>query len=257
MSTWGRMIQIQISAPNSIPGVEQPEFQFFLIQGGAGNVTHRGLTAPTPSGSLFMIQPGEVHSNECTDPEGCSYKTIFLAPEIFSDSLDLSSQPPATVSHDERLIDAFLELFDHFEASESRLELDSALAGFIWAAAGSTRTQDTPASRSDQPGLSRALEYLRESLDENVSLDRLASMAQMSRFTFCRAFAARYGMPPHLCQNQLRVNKAKELLRGGMPIGEVALTLGFADQSHLTKAFRRLTGVTPGPYARLGKNVQD
>jgi AraC-like DNA-binding protein len=65
------------------------------------------------------------------------------------------------------------------------------------------------------------------------------------------------GMPPHAFQTQLRITRAKEMLRRGWPISRVALEAGFADQSHLTRHFKRLLQVTPGQYIQNSKNVQD
>jgi AraC-like DNA-binding protein len=57
-------------------------------------------------------------------------------------------------------------------------------------------------------------------------------------------------LTPHAYLDQLRVRHARELLRNGIAPADVALRTGYADQSHLTRHFRRLVGVTPGQYAR-------
>ena len=64
-------------------------------------------------------------------------------------------------------------------------------------------------------------------------------------------------MPPHAFQTQVRVARAKALLLRGWPISQAAAHTGFADQSHLTRHFKRLVGVTPGQYRQGSKNVQD
>jgi AraC-like DNA-binding protein len=64
-------------------------------------------------------------------------------------------------------------------------------------------------------------------------------------------------MPPHAFQTQVRVSRAKTLLLEGWSISQVASQTGFADQSHLTRHFKRLVGVTPGRYQQSSKNVQD
>jgi AraC-like DNA-binding protein len=71
---------------------------------------------------------------------------------------------------------------------------------------------------------------------------------QLSPFHLLRVFRAAVGLPPHAYQIQLRVARAKELLRAGMPIAAVAVEVGFVDQSHLTRHFKRLVGVPPGRY---------
>jgi AraC-like DNA-binding protein len=86
------------------------------------------------------------------------------------------------------------------------------------------------------------------------SLGELAALVGTSRFALLRAFRARYGLPPHAYLNQLRVRRARTLLDEGTPAAAVAVAVGFADQSHLSRHFRRLVGLAPGRYQR--NNVQ-
>jgi AraC-like DNA-binding protein len=69
-------------------------------------------------------------------------------------------------------------------------------------------------------------------------------------------FSRATGMPPHAYQIQLRIMRAKLLLKK-WPIASVAALTGFVDQSHFTRQFKRLVGVTPAQYAGEGKKVQD
>jgi AraC-like DNA-binding protein len=65
-----------------------------------------------------------------------------------------------------------------------------------------------------------------------------------------RAFSGAYGIAPHQYLMSRRVDRARRLLLDGRPPGEVATVTGFYDQSHLTRHFRKLVGVTPGRYTR-------
>ena len=109
----------------------------------------------------------------------------------------------------------------------------------------------------DHPAAARAYDYLAEHCAENISLEQLAGIANLSPFHFNRVFARRFGMPPHACQTQLRMLQAKKLLRQGWPVSQVALQTGFVDQSHLTRHFKRLVGIPPGQYLQNSKNIQD
>ena len=72
----------------------------------------------------------------------------------------------------------------------------------------------------------------------------------MSPFHLSRRFRARYGLPPYMYLELVRVNRAREMLRRGEPISRVAFDTGFSDQSHLTRRFKRVVGVPPGQYAK-------
>ena len=75
-------------------------------------------------------------------------------------------------------------------------------------------------------------------------------MAGMCRYALVRAFTREIGIPPHAYQIHLRISKARALIAAGKALSEVSLQVGFSDQSHLHRHFRRLVGMTPGQYAR-------
>lgn len=101
------------------------------------------------------------------------------------------------------------------------------------------------------PGLTlgRVLDYLNANLTEPVSLGDLARVAHVSRFHFARLFKQTVGETPHRYIIRRRVERAKELLvEGRLSLSEVASSVGFADQSHLNRQFKRLVGITPKEY---------
>jgi AraC-like DNA-binding protein len=95
---------------------------------------------------------------------------------------------------------------------------------------------------------------LSEELLDPPSLAEVAAEFDLSRFQLLRAFQAEVGMTPYAWLAQYRVNRARGLLVAGRRPAEVAALVGFADQAHLTRWFRRVVGVTPG---RFRNSVQD
>ena len=94
-------------------------------------------------------------------------------------------------------------------------------------------------------------QYVEENLDRNISLAELAGVAQLSAFHFTRKFRAEFGCPPHAWVLRRRLEQAKhQLARRDIPLKVVAASCGFADQSHMTRLFRRLAGMTPAEYRR-------
>jgi AraC family chemosensory pili system transcriptional regulator ChpD len=79
----------------------------------------------------------------------------------------------------------------------------------------------------------------------------MAAAVDLSKFHLLRAFKRRTGLSPRQWAMQLRTRRAQRLLRLGVPAGEVAHALGFADQSHLNRHFRAAYGVSPGRYQAL------
>lgn len=100
------------------------------------------------------------------------------------------------------------------------------------------------------PGiLSRACEYMEQHLTQGVDLVTLAGLAGISVCHFSRAFKQSLGMPPHHYLITRRVSAAMALIRDtDRPLSDISLEAGFADQSHFSRTFVRLTGETPGDF---------
>lgn len=105
-----------------------------------------------------------------------------------------------------------------------------------------------------QPQLGRLKEYIEAHLDKDLSLARLAEVAGMSASHLKTLFKRSMGVPVHEYVIQRRVERARTLLlRGKLPVGEVALEAGFSHQSHMARCMRRVLGVTPGALVRSAR----
>ena len=97
--------------------------------------------------------------------------------------------------------------------------------------------------------LRRVIDYIQAHLAEDLSLDAMATEIGMSRFYFCRLFKKSTGITPYQYLIKCRLDKAKSLLLSRkLSVADVALQVGFSNQSHFTKHFKRLMGVTPKVY---------
>jgi len=101
-------------------------------------------------------------------------------------------------------------------------------------------------------GLRRARELLEESLFRTPRLDEVAAQAGMSRAHLTRTFRRAFGCSVGAFLRRRRLDRAALMLRDtGRPINDVALEMGFYDQSHFTGAFRRWIGCSPGAFRRM------
>jgi len=112
------------------------------------------------------------------------------------------------------------------------------------------RGLERPSPATD-PRIRHVRALIEAALDEDLSLDRLARAAGIGAHALSAAFVRAVGTTPHRYVLERRVERAKLLLLAGdVPMAEVALQTGFASQSHLASAFKRLVGVTPGEFRR-------
>jgi AraC family transcriptional regulator len=99
--------------------------------------------------------------------------------------------------------------------------------------------------------LHRAKEFMEANLSTGVRLRDLAEITQLSQSQFGRAFKASTGLTPHQWQMQLRINRAQQyLLDGELSLAQIALLTGFSEQSHFTRVFQSIVGVSPGFWRR-------
>jgi AraC-like DNA-binding protein len=223
--------------------------------------TYRRKTFCGTTGGLMLMEPGEVHANT-KDPPSSDFRVLWVDPllvEAAAQELGLRHTRPAlrtgyvTASG---LYRAFLDLHLSLENPDGVLERQSRLANCLrlfLETCVEGKAADTACH--GKPALRRARDYIRENYAGSVSLEELGAVAGISRFHLVRAFAREFGLPPHAYQLQLQIAAARRLLADGTRPSEIATRLGFADQSHFTRHFRRSLGVTPLEYRKLGTKL--
>jgi AraC family transcriptional regulator len=108
---------------------------------------------------------------------------------------------------------------------------------------------DARAAALTRERLRRVLDHVEAHLGEELTLAELAGIACLSPFHFSRCFKRAVGVGPRRYLARRRVERARDMIRRtDEPLASIALTLGFADQSHFTSVFRRETGETPARF---------
>lgn len=233
-----------------------------VIERGAERFKYRGSSHVAPAGSIVFINPGEVHTGSSATEHGWTYRMLYPSTELLQRAIsDIVGRQRDIPFFVEPVIDdpaMMAELFlTHrvLEEQTSALERESRL---LWTLARLIvcYADDHPRIRpltKEHMGIRRARSYLDEHYADNVSLEQLATIAQLSPFHLLRLFRNQMNLPPHAYQIQVRVTRARQLLQMGMPCVDTALAVGFADQSHFTKHFKRIVGVPPGLYVGTRK----
>lgn len=237
---------------------DEYELVVFLAPPGTEQVRHRGGVHPASPGELVLVAPGEVHATEVRARSEvtcrilqCSATTVGAVAGDVSDGAPLALPDFASIAlSGAGLVEEFLALHRSIEQSGEPLEQEARLLAF-WARLlrhHAVKPPALPRLRRERGVVRRVQRFMREQLTRRMSLAELAGVAGMSRFHFCRVFQQETGMTPAAYHAHLRMLRARELLRRGEPIAQVALEVGLVDQSHLNRLFLRAMGITPGRY---------
>jgi AraC-like DNA-binding protein len=96
--------------------------------------------------------------------------------------------------------------------------------------------------------------FMEKYLSEKIELEKIASTAFMSRFHYTRIFKRVYGLSPRQFLKDMRINRAKKLLKQGLTISQVCVDVGYDSMPTFCNAFKRATGYSPGEYQNLNKS---
>ena len=106
----------------------------------------------------------------------------------------------------------------------------------------------TPASARSATAIQAVLRHIGENLNQPLTLSELAALTGLSMWRFATVFRQQVGVAPHRYICRLRLERAQALMRDGMPAATAASEAGFYDQSHLSRHFKNVFGMTPGQY---------
>jgi AraC family transcriptional regulator len=264
---WERVLIESHRMPPGEAELCTPQLRIFVTLEPARRMTARLAGGPLRSahgapGGLFIIPPG--HSHWATWDGATTFLALYLVPEAIAqavrdDGLDADRLEIQYrfAAFDPEFASLALALHQQLASpdAEDRLYVDTLsvqLAVHVLRRYGTTPLQP----RSYRGGLSRAkmravLDYLNAHLCQNVQLSELARLVEMSPFHFLRLFRDSSGLTPHQYLVHRRVEVARSMLvHGDLSLADVAHRVGFADQSHFTRHFRRLTGAPPGQLRR-------
>jgi AraC family transcriptional regulator, chemosensory pili system protein ChpD len=213
-----------------------------------------GRTFDAGVGAITTYNPGEIQGGGARAGQPWRYVSLYLPAARLAESLGRSElqferplqYAPALAGELARAIETCLS--DDPQLREFGEEGVTLLLGRIASGAG-VRLAASRDVGSEAVG--RLQELLAASLEQTPSLEQMAAAVDLSKFHLLRAFKRRIGLSPRQWAMQLRTRRAQGLLRLGVPAGEVAHALGFADQSHLNRHFRAAYGVSPGRYQAL------
>jgi AraC-like DNA-binding protein len=223
---------------------------------GVQTFDYRGSVENSRPGQAFVLHPDEMHDGRAGAEEGFGYRIIYVEPARIADAVRSVTGRPTPlpfvrrpVFHNPTVAGAVTEAF---RSALEPLAVDALvlrLAEGLLEADPAGGVGGTP-RRFDRTAVARGRAFL-ESRRAIVRSAELEAVTGLSRYELARQFRALYGTSPYRYSLMRRLDFARNRLRDRMPLAELALMAGFADQAHFTRMFRSAYGVTPGRYASL------
>jgi AraC-like DNA-binding protein len=228
-----------------------------VITDGCERVRIGGTTIVANVGSMFVVNPEEWHDGEAGGDQGWAYRTLYPSLELINQlAHDLGQAPdpvfPRRVLDDSDLASAFVaahvssEGHDPIAAEGALLEC---LRRLLLNHADRRGTPEPIEVTGARVRFGTCVELIERRITEKISLRHLAAAAGVTRFQVIRDFKAVAGPTPSAFIRDRRLRLAISLIRQGARLTDAAHRAGFADQSHLSRTFRRTHGITPGAFA--------
>ncbi|WP_237884597.1 helix-turn-helix transcriptional regulator [Pseudomonas sp. PGPR40] len=231
-------------------------FSIGAITAGRSTYIHEQSEFQVSAGTVVLMNPGDVHACNPIDDQPWSYLMLYIETPWLTDlqhQLGFSQDSAFrrfSITHN-RDIELFVGLKNLYEVlvdpQQDVLHKHSAAVEFFTEAQQRLNPVDQPL-REPNFKLERAADYICDNCTHLLKLEDICEAAQLSPSYLIRAFKQHYGMTPHAFLVNRRIQFARERLRNGKLIADVALEAGFADQAHFQRVFKQHLAATPGQY---------
>ncbi|MCV9937050.1 AraC family transcriptional regulator [Boseaceae bacterium BT-24-1] len=213
-----------------------------------------------PAGSVLVVNPEEWHDGEAGAEQGWAYRTFYPSVALLSDIAAELGQPhlplfPQALLDDPelaRLLAAAHAESTSPEATRAEASLLTALRRLILQHGDADRPAEPLDRSGSQRRFSRYEQVIEERLADEIDLQGLATAAGVTRFQVIRDFKKLTGSTPATFIRDRRLRRANRLIQQGASLADAAFAAGFADQSHLSRSFRAVHGITPGMFRKAG-----
>jgi len=224
-----------------------------ITTAGVQTFRYRGSRRVCLPGQLHVLHPDELHDGAAGTDEGFGYRILYIPPDLVRDALGGAELPfvadpvqepiPAT----RRIASLLIDIAEPINELTSA-EIAAAVADSLVSLSGKARHRQ---ARIDLTAVQLVREYLTVHACEPTPASTLEQVAGIDRFTIARHFRWAFGTSPDRYRTLRRLAVARAAIEGGRSLARAAAEAGFADQSHMTRQFKRTYGLTPGRWMAL------
>nr|WP_037135349.1 AraC family transcriptional regulator [Rhizobium leucaenae] len=252
-----------VSAP-AYPGIERIQAQFRgdafephrhdtyalgVTIRGVQTFSYRGQRRYSLPGRVIVLHPDELHDGGAATDDGLLYRMLYLEPSMLMEAarigLPFVDDP---VVEDDRLAGLLLAALGELDRELDELFVDDFVSRVAAGLASHARLPQKPLGSIAWSQAKTARDYLEAHAMRGVRSEELERITGLDRFALSRHFRAAFATSPHRFLLMRRLQRAKAMIADGEPIAEVAAATGFADQSHLTRHFKKAFGMAPGAW---------
>jgi AraC-like DNA-binding protein len=224
-----------------------------ITTAGVQTFRYRGSRQVCLPGQLHVLHPDEMHDGAAGTDDGFGYRILYIAPEFVRDALagralPFVADPVQEVIPATRPIASLIADVDEPISELSRVEIAVAVADGLLSLSGNP---DRRPGTIDIRAVGLVREYLTAHASEQTPAAILEGIADTDRFTIARHFRWAFGTSPDRYRRLRRLELARAAIESGQSLARAAAEAGFADQSHMTRHFKRTYGLTPARWVVL------
>jgi len=258
----------RIRAAPALPGIERVEARFTgaffephrhdtyavgVTLSGVQTFRYRGGRQVSLPGRIIVLHPDEIHDGAAGTDAGLRYRMLYLDPALVRRALGATAPLPFVrdpVLDDPILRAALVDALGRLDETPDDLALADLVDRIAQSLARHGKRAGRPAASISPDRINRARDYLCDNALRDVRSRELEDVTGLDRFTLSRQFRALFATSPHRFLIMRRLDHARRLIAHGETLADTAAAVGFADQSHLTRHFKKSFGITPGRWAR-------
>jgi AraC-like DNA-binding protein len=224
-----------------------------LTTAGVQIFRYRGSRRICLPGQLHVLHPDETHDGAAGTDDGFGYRILYIAPELVRDALaghalPFVGDPVQELTPMARPIASLLADIDEPINELGCAEIAAAVADGLLSLSGQT---NFGRATIDIRAVELVRDYLVAHASEQTPASILEKIAGIDRFTIARQFRWAFGTSPDRYRTLRRLALARAAIESGQSLARAAAESGFADQSHMTRQFKRTYGLTPGRWMAL------
>ena len=234
-----------------------------FVEDGSRHLSCKNKDYTIGAGDLLLFNPLENHTCQQIDEKPLDWRSININENIMRETtaqitgMDYLPRFTTTVAHHSEIVPSLREL--HELIMEQRKDFEKEEIFFFLIEQLITEfTRPEKEKRSEVSAeIQECCYYMEGHYAELITLDDLSKLSNLNKYTLLRNFTKQRGITPYQYLETIRVSEAKKLLEKGIDPLDAALQTGFADQSHFTKFFKKLIGLTPKQYGDIFKENRD